>query len=430
MLVVALDVFLVSYLAVSLAFLVLIWAWWDHLVYRRRVRELQRRTLETERSLRQLGSLANEVAHEIKNPLTAILCSAETLDLLIGKDLDECHRSSLKYIKEYGDHLLRLVSDFLDVSRAETGNVKAKPEAVKIKPVLDTLVGLLNANAVGKQISLKTFLQEDDLEVYSDPKHLKQILFNLMHNAVKYTEAGGEVRIIVKQDFPHDRVLFAVRDNGVGIEPTELPTLFDPYTTSDVVGKKELGVGLGLSLVKTLVNLNGGQIAVESKIGVGTAFEFFLPKVERIGDEESQIIESDELDLSRSPESAPLVGQRFLVVDQDLGSREATSRLIEAMGGVVDRVALAIDAVEALGERDYDAVMIDETVDGVFAYELARMIREDCPKAETTIIIASDKHEDRDLMLECGADRLIAKPLNGKALLSSLLQTGKYSVAH
>ena len=227
--------------ALSLAGISVIWAIHDHIRYGRRIRELQRQTLRAQRQLRQVGDLANEVAHEIKNPITAILCSAETLDLLIGNDLDEVNRRTLRYIKEYGDDLLRLLGDFLDVSRAQTGKLDSRPEPVKVFPVIDSIVGLLESSAYRKQITVKSEVEDQELGVMVDPKHLKQILFNLLHNAIKFTPERGEIRLFAEQDFPNPLVKISVKDNGVGITEDRLEKLFEPYETWDDESDERIG---------------------------------------------------------------------------------------------------------------------------------------------------------------------------------------------
>jgi signal transduction histidine kinase/CheY-like chemotaxis protein len=416
----------VSILALIVAIAALVRAVTDHFYYKKRIRELQKRTLEAQRNLRRIGDMANEVAHEIKNPITAILCSAETLDMLIGKDLDDLHRKSLQYMKEYANHVLTLVSDFLDVSRAEAGKLVANPEAVAIANTVESIVGLLESNAIRKKIEIKKLVIEEDLQAYIDPRHFKQVLFNLIHNAIKFTPASGEVHIVMKCDFPEPFITVAVKDNGIGIAEEEIDFLFDPYATSKgpEIGV-ESGTGIGLALCKNLIEMAGGEILVTSSPGVGSNFQVKIPKYEK----QDQEVGAALVEEGGSGER-PLEGHRFLVIDEDNGSREEMSHLLEAWGGMVDRVELAIDAVNALEHKRYDAVMIDDLVDGVYALELAEMLREQVDLKNTTVIVATQEAVDPKLVRESSADGWIEKPFNGDALLSSLLKSGKYSITH
>ena len=239
-------------------------AYRDHGLVEREMVELQQKLAKAERRLKQRGDLANEIAHEIKNPITAILCSADTLDLLIGKDLDKNHRQTLRYIREYGDNLLRLVSDFIDLSRAESGQIRARPEGIQLLPVAESIMGLLKANADMKSIDLNIQQVDERLYAYVDPKHFKQILFNLVHNAIKFTEPGGEVRIDLQSGFPNKTVSISVQDNGVGIPEHQIPRLFNLYARFENETESEIdtGVGLGLALCKELAELAGGELAI------------------------------------------------------------------------------------------------------------------------------------------------------------------------
>jgi signal transduction histidine kinase len=426
--VVVMSTLVISCLALLVAVGALCRAVTDHFTYRRRVQELQRKTLEAQRSLKQRGLLANEIAHEIKNPITAILCSAETLDLLVGPKLSEDHRRSLRYIREYGDNLLRLVSDFLDLSRAEAGHMHARPEGVPIVPAVESIIGLLESNAIKRKVKVTCKALDRDIRGYVDPKHLKQILFNLIHNAIKFTSESGQVHVVVESSFPERFVRIEVRDDGPGISQELLPSIFNPYADRAASQTKhEEGTGLGLALCKALVEVSGGNIIAESKPGVGSIFSFTLPLFEEATTEEQATISSGD---KAAADPQPLQGQTFLIVDEDTGSRESIARLIQAWGGMVDKVALAADAVEALQHRNYDAVMVDDTADGIYGYELARIIRDETKSSKTTIIVATRNAVDPQLAKISGADRCIEKPLNGKVLLHSLVNSGKYFVTH
>lgn len=425
-------VVVLSSCALVIAVLALIRAYRDHSSLQSKLGSLQHRVLEAQRSLRQRGDLANELAHEIKNPLTAILCSAETLDLILRDKVDSDQRQTLKYIKEYGDNLLRLVSDFLDLNRAETGNLRSVPEQVEVWGVVESILGLLQSNAHQKQIELKALCTEKDICAYVDPSHLKQVLFNLVHNAIKFTPTGGEVQVLVRTDFPSPFLTISVKDNGVGIPPEQLESIFDVYARYEQVGEvSEPGVGLGLALCKALVELSGGSIEVESSPGVGSVFSFRVPlsRAKAESDEPTILrVLNESLDNRSGP--LPLAGQSFLVVDEDSGSRIAIAKLIEAWGGMVDQVCAAAEAVEALEQRDYDAIMIDDDTDENYGLDLARYIRDDEETGGATIIITAKDRSAQEFFDSSIADLLVQKPLNGAALLRTLVGSGKYQVTH
>jgi CheY-like chemotaxis protein len=193
-------------------------------------------------------------------------------------------------------------------------------------------------------------------------------------------------------------------------------------------------VGLGLALCKSLVEINHGTIECESNLGMGTAFKVYIPWVARTVESQRQfsgsfIIVND--DNSRiNMKDKPLCGQSFLVVDQDEGARNAIATLINAWGGLVDGVAQATDAVKALDQRSYDAVMIDDTLAGTDSLNLVRKIRDEQKTKGTTIIVAATNPVNPDVAQGMGIDKCVAKPLNGKLLLKSLLNSGKYQITH
>lgn len=426
-----------SIVVIALAFvtsLAAFWrAWLDHTTLQRKLYTLKLEAAELQQRLNRRGRLAGEVAHEIKNPITAIQCSAQTLDLMVGDTLTPDLRKSLRYINEYSDYLLKLLSDFLEVSRCEAGANNPRPEVVQVREAIEAVAGLLRSSAQKKHITL-TFSVPDDICAWIDPRHFKQVLFNLLHNSIKFTPEHGSVEIGVRQ-IPHDRTLaIEVRDTGCGIPEDQQATIFDPYTqhtqTQCDQGAEFMntGVGLGLALCRNLVELNGGDIAVESSEGTGSTFCFTIPKAATV-----TMVTQAPVALPLPAQSSfyqPLLGQSFLLVDDDPATGDAIAGLIQAWGGAVDQVAQATEAIEAITAKSYDAVMVDNTLDGLNGYELASLLRDNAHARGTTIIIATKNSPDEDRAQECGADRTIEKPLRGELLLQSLLNSGKYHPTH
>ncbi len=387
----------------------------DHINTVERLQDLEVRAAMLEKLLKERGDLANELAHEIKNPITAILCSAEALDLLVGPKLETSHRKCLQYIREYGDNLLHLVSDFLDLSRAETGHIHSQPEVIAVKGVAESVIGLLQSSAIKKHITLRYASVDEDIEAMADPKHLKQVLFNLVHNAIKFAPEKGEVIVNVASEFPHSNLRISVTDNGQGIPTERLENIFDPYVHYESQDSSTpQGAGLGLAVCRALVELQGGAISAKSEPGVGTCFEFTLPEHKAPW---CELAESGDYD----PESKPLSGQSILLVNQDPGSREAMAQLIEAWGGMVDQVTEAAVALKAISEKSYDTVMVDDALSGMTSEEFARAIQEDAKAKETKLIVAAKNKEAGELALSSGADLCVSKPISGRSLLGSLL---------
>lgn len=303
---------LISILAFVVACLAAYRAISVHLVLKKQKQNLEKQVSDLQRILKFRGNLASEIAHEIKNPITAILCSAETLDMILADKLDEDQRLTLRYIKEYGDNLHKLVSDFLDLSRAEAGNMDYSPRKVDLAQTVQSVMGLLEASAARKGVVLKNLTPGKNVCVHSDPVHLKQILFNLIHNAIKYTKKGGEVTVNCTKAAEQRRVQISVEDNGDGISQEKLDTLFDPYVKYEnardetviitEAGVPQQGTGIGLAICKSLVELGGGQIKVSSVVDQGSIFSFSLEDTDPDSRKSKSIDQSAVLSENKEPE--------------------------------------------------------------------------------------------------------------------------------
>lgn len=397
----------ISILALIVSGMALMRAYSDRALYKQRLQQLEREVERARRQLRQRGELANELAHEIKNPLTAIVCSAETLHLILGPTLDETNRTSLQYIKEYGENLLRLVSDFLDVSRLEQGPIRALPEAVDVVRTGEVVVGLLRSSAMAKQIAVRQRSTEPTLFAYVDPRHVKQILFNLLHNAIKFTPERGEIRLELFDDFPKHGVRIQVTDNGPGIPQAMIPVLFDPYARREHrTPESGEGLGLGLALTRHLVERAGGTISVSSTPGQGTRFEVALPSFTG----KCEAVEA----ASEQPGRRPLAGQSILVA-QPAGAPDVVGRLLEAWGGMVARVEDAEAAVTALRKGHFSAVVVD---DAVCNQGLLRAVKSELPtRAAPPVVVLGSAPSSNEALQPVV---VVEKPLSGKALLSAI----------
>lgn len=429
---------IVSILSFLAALAALLRATADRRLVRSKLQSLEAKRSTLECLLRRRGELASEIAHEIKNPITAILCSAEALEHLLDSQLDETNRRTLRYIKEYGDNLLKTVSDFIDLSRAEAGRIEVCPAPTRVIDGIEAVLGILRAHAERRQLTLRVQSSDESTEVYIDPIHFKQILFNIVHNAIKFTDQG-EITVTVYEE--HDSsVKIAVSDTGMGIPAVALPHLFDPYSQVDSGPKKRsipvtdepefrssVGAGLGLALTKELIELARGRISVDSREGVGSIFVIELPAISAASSPEkahaSQTAGEERTpavgDADPAHDSQPLAGQRVLLIDGDDGVRDSIARLIQSWGGMVDQVDAAFDAIEALTYSSYDTIMIDRDSSGGYTRELARLVRHGLGDNETKIILAADEEFAEVAELQ-STDGIIQKPISGRKLLACL----------
>lgn len=237
--------------------------------------ELEERRKEAERLNRLKSEFIASVSHELRTPLHTIIGFAELLDEQGAGPLNEKQQRFVHHIRTDADHLLNLINDVLDLSRIEAGGMAVRTEALPLETALSEAVNAIRPNAESKGVAV----QVDHFPVVSvlaDPLRVRQILYNLLSNAVKFTDPGGEIAVSAAADT--DWVQITVSDTGVGIPPEECAHIFDKfyqvgYTTAGV----RQGTGLGLTICKQLVEIQGGRIWVDSEPGKGSRFHFTLP---------------------------------------------------------------------------------------------------------------------------------------------------------
>ena len=324
-----------------------------------RVRDLEQQLKATQQQLCHRSYLASEIAHDIKNPLTAIICSAEALELMIGETLAKEHRRSLRFICEYGDQLLRLLSDFMDISRIQTGNLESKKELVSVPHVCESVAGLLYSMAERKGVVIVTNTAESLPQAWIDPGHLKQILFNLVHNAVKFSYANSKVCVKVKSLIANGQILIEVSDSGPGIPYEKQAMIFDSYSQIgiDDLQRNQKSNGLGLVLCYSLAKLEGGDISLTSIPGEGTSVSLKIQAYGPVVCVDTTHVLSYQ---SRKRSTESMIGKKVLVVDSDPATRESVGTLIRALGGIIEVVDRVESLVAELSDIDYDIVMVEQ----------------------------------------------------------------------
>jgi len=396
----------------------------------RRLRRAERQRDEAQAALHRQGTLVNNVAHELKNPVTAIVCAAETLEHLLEPHLDSDKRSTLRHIRDHGAFILTLMRDFIDLTRGGAGLLRSQQEAVNVGEAVRSVVALLESFASQRGVSISV-CQPDVAEMASvDPKHLKQMLFNILHNAIKYTAPNSTVTIDTTSLRECGRVALSVSDEGPGVPPSELELFFEPrYRVQEPQepssGQILRGSGLGLALVKSLATLEGGDVSVESEPGYGTRVTITLRKISLPATLEFGARTYPVTSLISNPaivsdDERPLLGCSVLVVEGDGDMRAAVTGLIESLGGVVDGVGKATEALEAIHKSHYTAVIVDDSLDGLPSFEVARMLRAEIPDNLPKIVVATSQGADPERAREVGAHRCLEKPFDSRAIVESI----------
>ncbi|GAB6167031.1 hypothetical protein JCM19992_30310 [Thermostilla marina] len=380
------------------------------------------------------GEFLANVSHEIRTPLTAILGYAETL--LIEGDISKAPPSrvqAIQVIMRNGRYLLRIVNDILDLSKMEAGRLDVEQTQCSPLGVVSDVVRLMQGKADAKGLTFRTeFRTHIPRAIHSDPIRLRQILINLVGNAIKFTESGS-VRIVLSCDegsIP-PTLKFEIIDTGVGIPSDKLETIFDPFCQADTSARRRFGgTGLGLSISQRLASRMGGSITVVSEEGLGSNFQLTLPI--RVASGEIEWIENPAATLNtllanvrgELPESRniPLKG-RILLAEDALDNQRLIAHILRKAGAEVETVANGRDAVKqalrAAREGDpFDVILMDMQMPLMDGYEATRQLRQ---AGYTSPIIALTAHAmagEREKCIAAGCDEYATKPIDRVTLLN------------
>jgi signal transduction histidine kinase len=240
--------------------------------------EAQRARLAAEEASRGKSSFLANMSHELRTPLNTILGLSEALQDGAYELLNERQSAALHTMEVSGRHLLGLISDILDFSKAEAGQLELDPGPASVAEVCQTSLRLVRELAREKRLEVALDLDDPGMVVIADARRLVQILVNLLTNAVKFTPEGGRIGLIAAPDPANAMVRFTVWDSGLGIAAHNLPRLFQPFVQlDDALSRQYAGTGLGLSLVRRMTEMHGGRVEVESEPGRGSRFTVVLP---------------------------------------------------------------------------------------------------------------------------------------------------------
>jgi PAS domain S-box-containing protein len=344
-------------------------------ISQRKQSEAEREALhQSERSARAEAEKANRLkdeflatlSHELRNPLNVILGYAEVLLRSDEARTSQFVRKAAEVLKRNALAQSRLVRDLLDLSRLHIGKLSLNCEVVSLTTLIDNAVETVSGEAAQKQIDIRIDGAEDVIFVNADPLRLEQVVWNLLNNAVKFTPVGGTVTIRLGSE--HRRARIVVEDTGPGVEPQFLPHVFEMFRQADGSSSRPHGgMGIGLALVKQLIELHGGSVAAASTLGQGARFTIELPAT---GEKEESS--------GYSPESevGSLSHMRILIVDDSADTVEMLRRLFEMDGAVVATASGATEALEIAGQKDFDAVLSDISMPGMDGFEFVRRLRE------------------------------------------------------
>ncbi|RMG44399.1 MAG: response regulator [Candidatus Dadabacteria bacterium] len=375
-----------------------------------RTADLAVQTARAEEANRAKSQFLANMSHELRTPLTAIVGYGSVLADGVFGPLNEKQIDALNAITRSSDHLKKLIDDVLNLARIESGKEVAEPESIILKDILVQSHKLMQQTAIGKQVELAPLEIDSEVmeaAIYADPKHMHQVVINLMSNAVKYTPAGGKVS--VSAEIVGDMAKISIIDTGVGIPPHKLKKLFERFERGeDTYSKSQEGTGIGLNLTRKLVELNGGRIGVASEVGKGSTFWIMIPLAQKAAktlvatDNESQTFSQVRLD-----------GLSTLVVDDNRDTCDVLRHILIAAGA---SVKVAHSVKEGIGELEKelpDIVLTDLAMPGESGLSLIEHIRNsESKEKELPIIVLSACafQSDREAVFEAGASMFIPKP--------------------
>ena len=367
------------------------------------------------------------LAHELRNPLAAIRNA-----IALGNDPTDAAEIewAMEVINRQMRQLSRLIDDLLDVSRITQGKVQLRKEPLDAAAILNSAVETVRPLMEERQHELTVAMRPGTLQLDADPTRLEQIVVNLLANAAKYTEKGGEISLRARKEGDH--IVVRVRDNGVGIPPEKLPLMFELFAQGDrTLARSEGGLGIGLTLVRSLSEMHGGSTEAFSEgVGKGSEFVVRLPAssdaptapagmagapVPAAGRETAKFAEAQAASLP--PAAAP--ARRVLVVDDNVDSARGTSLILKRHGYEVRMAYDGPAAVAAAQEYGPEFVLLDIGLPGMDGYEVARHLRQDANLAGLMLIAVSGygQESDRRRSMEAGFDQHLVKPVDPEVLL-------------
>jgi PAS domain S-box-containing protein len=358
------------------------------------------------------------VSHELRTPLNAIvgwssLLRGRTTDPAMNKPLEVIHRNAQAQVK--------IVDDILDVSRVITGKFRLEPKPVDLASIVREALDVVRPSAFAKSIALEFESRPEACMILADPERLRQVAWNLLSNAVKFTGTGGLISATVRQEGA--AAILSIVDNGSGIAPDFLPFVFDRFQQGDSsITRRVGGLGLGLALVRHIVELHGGQVAVASEgMGKGATFTITLP-IRAAAPLHGDQPESPVAEIRRATHPV-LRGLNVLVVDDETDTRELITLVLEGAGANVESAESAMKAFEVLDHFEPNVVVSDIGMPGEDGYALMRRIRA-LPTAKRSVpalaLTAFATADDRQRALGAGYTMHLGKPVEPETLLTAV----------
>ncbi|MFT3839079.1 MAG: ATP-binding protein [Myxococcaceae bacterium] len=370
---------------------------------RRRQYEAKRAIVERDQFLAMLG-------HELRNPLGAIVFASEGLR---GQLAAGSSPRLIDTVQRQAKHLTRLVDDLLEVSRVTSGRIRLDQRSLDVRALLERTLSTLAPWIHSQKMHVKFDAPDEPLRVLADEVRLEQIFSNLLTNALKYTPAGGSIWVTVSATV--GTVVVKIRDDGIGLEPSMKERIFELFAQADTaIDRSRGGLGLGLTLVRSLVELHGGSVTAESEgLGKGTELTLTLPRTE-VAELPRPVPTDDEV--------PPM---RLVVVEDNADIRETLKDLLEMEGHQVEAAPDGISGLALINRSRPELAFVDLGLPGLDGFQVAEQVRELLgPSVWLVALSGYGQPEDRERALKAGFDAHLTKPLDARGLQNAL-RTGR-----
>jgi len=373
--------------------------------------EVKRRTSELLVANRAKGDFLANMSHEIRTPLNAIL---GFISILKRDETDETRKKHFDVVDSSGKTLLTIINDILDFSKIENGKLDIEYSGFNIQKAYEDIYSLFYEKAKEKEISLSLEIEKMiPVNVLGDVVRVKQILSNILSNAIKFTPKKGEISIVVSYDVQSEHLFCSIKDNGIGISQENIEHIFSSFSQADSSTTRKFGgTGLGLSISKHLVELMDGSIGVDSVIDEGTTFTFDI-RLELLDED----LKSDE---SIEEEIVFDSSNKILVVEDNKTNQMLLKMLLLDLDLSCDIADNGLEAFNKVQEKEYDIILMDENMPVMNGIEATKKIRELKIEVPIVAVTANALKGDREKFLDAGMNDYISKPIDNDEFIQVL----------